>query len=71
MVPVQRELFPPTADPDRPPKLWTGWARPPGSKRWERIIECDDYDECWQVLLELRGGDKLVSPTGRDPNART
>jgi hypothetical protein len=49
--------------------LWIGWARPNRRHKWKRIVADADERRAFNLLLDaVRGGDKIVLPSGVDPN---
>ncbi len=49
---------------------YADWDRPGPGHRWERICEAEAEQTAWQALDERlpRGGNKLVTNSGTDPN---
>jgi hypothetical protein len=57
----QSDLFPQAG--------FTGWKRPAGGRgKWARVVEGATQDEVLDRLLDSGPGDKLVTPSGADPN---
>jgi hypothetical protein len=51
---------------------WAGWHRPTKHAAWLRLVDAEDYSDCWSRLLDAtadkRGGESIVVAAGTDPN---
>ncbi len=55
--------------PTPPEPKFVGWHRQGRGRPWIRSCEGHTENEVWQKLLDDRpGGNKCVTPVGRDPN---
>jgi hypothetical protein len=50
---------------------FTGWYRQTARQPWRAVVRADSADEAWAQLLDhVAGGDKVILPSGLDPDAK-
>jgi hypothetical protein len=52
-----------------PTKSFVGWHRHDRLSKWRAVVSGETEDEVYRQLLSMvRGGNKVILPTGQDPN---